>query len=119
MAMSHTEAMPLWPDLAGAGAQPNQPNLAAAAAASHAAASQIAAGAGGEEDPLVFPGQPLARLSDYVRLMKGMQRGDMNGALRAAGLDMTSYGAAAGAWGMRMAQDPLLMNKYAAMMARP
>ncbi len=119
MAMSHTQAAPLWPDLVGESAAAAPPNLAAAAAASHAAAAQIAAGAGGDEDPLVFPGQRLARLSDYVRLMKGMQRGDMNGALQAAGMDMASYGAAAGAWGMRMSQDPVLMNKFTAMMAKP
>lgn len=118
MAMSHTEVASLWPDLGG-GASSQGPSLAAAAAASQAAAARLAAGADGDADPLVFPGQPLARLSDYVRLMKAMQSGDMNGALRAAGLDMASYGAAAGAWGTRMAADAVLMNKFAAMMAKP
>ena len=93
--------------------------IAAAVATGQAAAAQDAAGGGGDPDPIVFPGQALARLSDYVRLMKGMQSGDMNGALRAAGLDMASYAAAAAAWGMRMAQDPVLMTKYTNMISRP
>ncbi len=119
MAISHAEATPLWPDLGGQPAMLDPRAAAAAMSASQAAAAQVAAGGGGDPDPVVFPGQPLARLSDYVRLMKGMQTGDMNGALRAAGLDMASYAAAAGAWGTRMAQDPVLMNKYAAMISKP
>lgn len=111
MAISHVDAPPLWPDLGGG------PQVTVSAV--QAAAAQVAAGAGGDPDPVVFPGQPLARLSDYVRLMKSLQTGDMNGALRAAGLDMASYAAAAGAWGTRMAQDPVLMTKYANMMSKP
>ena len=30
---------------------------------------------------MVFPGQKVARLSDYVKLMKAMQTGNMMGAL--------------------------------------
>jgi hypothetical protein len=51
--------------------------------------------------------------------MKAMQTGDMNGALRAAGLDMASYGTAAGQWGMKMASDPVLTAKYVAMIQQP
>jgi hypothetical protein len=102
------------------GPQPlNQQQVNQHIAAGQAAQQQIAAGAGGDPDPLVFPGQRLARLSDYVRLMKAMQTGDMNGALRAAGMDMASYGAAAGAWGMKMASDPVLTAKYMAMIQQP
>lgn len=119
MALSHVEAQQLWPDMA-AGPQPmNQQQVGQHIAAGQAAQQQIAAGGGGDPDPLVFPGQRLARLSDYVRLMKAMQGGDMNGALRAAGLDMASYGAAAGQWGMKMASDPVLTAKYMAMIQQP
>ena len=67
-------------------------------------------------DPVVFPGQRVARLSDYVRIIKGMQTGDMNGALRAAGIDMNEYTQVAAAWGQRLAQDPSLMEKFQRML---
>ena len=69
-----------------------------------------------DADPVVFPGQKVARLSDYVRIIKGMQTGDMNGALRAAGIDMNEYSQAATAWGQRLAQDPPLMEKFQRML---
>jgi hypothetical protein len=81
-----------------------------------AAQQQIAAGQGGDPDPVVFPGQKLAKLSDYVGLMKGMQAGDMAGALKRYGLDMMSYGPVAQAWGVKMATDPVLTAKFSKMM---
>ena len=111
MALSHVQALPVWPDMPGA-----QPQLYTQQAA-QAAQQQIASGGGGDVDPVVFPGQPLARLSDYVRLMKGMQSGDMQGALARAGLDMMSYGRVAQAWGAKLATDPVLTAKFSAMMA--
>jgi tetratricopeptide (TPR) repeat protein len=69
-----------------------------------------------DPDPEVFPGQPVARLSDYVAILKGMQSGDMNGALRPYGLDMMSYGTVAQAWGAKMAADPVLTEKFQRMM---
>lgn len=82
-----------------------------------AAQQQMAAGDGGDPDPTVFPGQPLAKLSDYVGMMKKMQTGDMNGALAAYGLNMTTYGQVAQAWGTKFGTDPTLNAKMAAMMA--
>lgn len=81
-----------------------------------AAAQQLASGGGGDPDPVVFPGQPLAKLSDYVGMMKKMQTGDMNGALAAYGLNMTTYGQVAQAWGAKLGTDPTLNAKMAAMM---
>jgi tetratricopeptide (TPR) repeat protein len=72
-----------------------------------------------DPDPLVFPGQRVQRLSDYVGIMKGMQRGDMMGALGRYGLDMMSYGQVATAWGAKMAADPVLTEKFSRMMAAP
>jgi hypothetical protein len=102
VAISHEQAAPLWPD------------LTQGAAPAYGAAPVY----GGDDDPQLFPGQPVPRLSDYVRLMKAMQTGDMNGALHANGLDMTSYGAVAQRWGMRMASDPGLMARFSAAMTR-
>jgi hypothetical protein len=82
-----------------------------------AAQQQMAAGDGGDPDPVVFPGQKIAKLSDYVGLMKGMQKGDMMGALKRAGLDMGSYSQVAQAWGVKMATDPVLTAKFSKMMA--
>jgi tetratricopeptide (TPR) repeat protein len=83
-----------------------------------AAAQQIAQGGGGDPDPTVFPGQRVAKLSDYVGIMKGMQTGNMMGALQAYGLDMMSYAQVATAWGQKLGADPVLNAKFAAMMAR-
>lgn len=71
---------------------------------------------GGDPDPVVFPGQPVARLSDYVGILKGMQGGDMMGALGRYGLDMMSYASVAQAWGAKMAADPVLTEKFTRMM---
>lgn len=73
-------------------------------------------GGGGDPDPEVFPGQAVARLSDYVSILKGMQSGDMNGALARYGLDMMSYGPVATAWSAKMAADPVLTEKFSRMM---
>ena len=81
-----------------------------------AAQQQQAAGAGGDPDPVVFPGHPVARLSDYVGMMKRMQTGDFNGALSAYGLDMATYSQVAQAWGTKLGTDPTLNAKMAAMM---
>ncbi|MCE9575568.1 MAG: tetratricopeptide repeat protein [Deltaproteobacteria bacterium] len=83
-----------------------------------AAQQQVAAGGGGDPDPVVFPGQRVAKLSDYVTMMKRMQTGDMMGAIGAYGLDMMSYGQVAMAWGQKLAADPTLNAKFAAMMTR-
>jgi hypothetical protein len=88
-----------------------------ATAGAQAAAQAMAAGDAGDPDPVVFPGQKIAKLSDYVKLMKGMQKGDMMGALKAAGLDMGSYMTVAQAWGVKMAADPTLTAKFSKMMA--
>ncbi len=83
-----------------------------------AAQAQIAAGDGGDPDPVVFPGQAVAKLSDYVRLMKGMQAGDMMGALGQFGLDMGSYSQVMTAWGGKLQADPVLNAKFGQMMQR-
>jgi tetratricopeptide (TPR) repeat protein len=73
-------------------------------------------GNAGDPDPVVFPGQPVAKLSDYVGILKGMQTGNMMGALGRYGLDMMSYANVATAWGAKMAADPVLTEKFTRMM---
>ncbi|HEY2367611.1 MAG TPA: hypothetical protein VGH87_14545 [Polyangiaceae bacterium] len=80
------------------------------------AQAEVAQGGGGDPDPVVFPGQKVARLSDYVGILKGMQTGNMMGALGKYGLDMMSYGSVATAWGAKMAADPTLTEKFNKMM---
>jgi tetratricopeptide (TPR) repeat protein len=81
-----------------------------------AAAQQMQQGQGGDPDPVVFPGQKVAKLSDYVGMMKIMQTGNMMGALQKYGLDMGSYGLVAQAWGVKLAADPVLTAKFSKMM---
>jgi tetratricopeptide (TPR) repeat protein len=81
------------------------------------AQAELNSGANADPDPLVFPNQRVARLSDYVRILKGMQTGNMMGALAQYGLDMMSYGSVAQAWAAKMAADPVLTEKFSRMMA--
>ena len=83
-----------------------------------AAQQQLASGGGGDPDPTVFPGQAVAKLSDYVGLMKRMQGGDFNGALAAYGLDMGTYMQVMQAWGTKLGVDPSLNAKFGQMMAQ-
>jgi hypothetical protein len=101
--------------LATAGVNPAT-NPAGAMQAAQLAQQAVASGAGGDPDPVVFPGQKIARLSDYVRVMKAMQSGNPMGALAQMGLDMGTYSQAAMAWGQKMAQDPTLTAKFTKMM---
>jgi hypothetical protein len=94
----------------GAPGQP--PGMAQA----QAAAAAVQTGAAGDMDPVVFPGQRVARLSDYVRIMKGMQSGNPMGALAQMGLDMQSYGQVAMQWSQAMQRDPTLVAKFQRMM---
>jgi len=76
----------------------------------------VAEGNAGDPDPVVFPGQKVQRLSDYVRIMKRMQGGDFMGAIGEYGLDMMSYSSVATAWGAKFAADPTLNEKFSRMM---
>jgi hypothetical protein len=87
-------------------------------AQAQAAAMQVQAGMGGDADPTVLPGTKLPKLSDYVKLLKGMQGGDFMGALSKFGLDMGTYSALATQWGQKLASDPVLNQKFGEMMAK-
>jgi hypothetical protein len=94
---------------------PSQEELVARAQEAQRA---LAAGAGGEADPVVFPEARVAKLSDYVAIMKRVQKGDMMGALGAYGLDFMSWGKVAQAWGGKMASDAVLTAKFSQLMAQ-
>ena len=85
---------------------------AGAMKAAQSAQATVASGGGGDADPVVFPGQPGAKLSDYVKLMKKMQTGDMQGALSMFGLDMMAYGGVAAQWAGKLGADPTLNAKF-------
>ena len=82
------------------------------AAMAAAARAQAAVATAGDDDPVIFPGAKVARLSDYVAIMKGMQRGDMMGALSRYGLDIMAWGSVAAQWGRRLASDPALTARF-------
>lgn len=69
-----------------------------------------------DPDPVVFPGHPVERLSDYVGILREMQAGDMMGALSRRGLDMNAYTNVAQAWGAKLASDPRLTERFHRMM---
>jgi hypothetical protein len=68
-------------------------------------------------DPVIFPGEKLSKLSEYVAVMKGVMKGDMASALARAGIDMAGYARMAAMWGQKMATDPALAARYGQMMA--
>jgi hypothetical protein len=68
-----------------------------------------------EGDLLVFPGTKIPRLSDYVEVMRAMQGQDPVGALAKLGLDMNAYIQLAGQWGRRLAEDPILAERFTKM----
>jgi tetratricopeptide (TPR) repeat protein len=96
--------------------RPGQAPSAQQVQAAQVAQAAVQTGAAGDPDPLVFPGSKLPKLSDYVRVMKGMQSGNMMGTLSQAGLDMQTYGQLAMMWGQKMAADPVLTAKFTKMM---
>ena len=95
-----------------------EPDVPDAQASAAAAAQPMAAGQGGDPDPEVFPGHPIARLSQYVGLMKAMQSGGMMDALHRYGLDMGGYTTAAQAWGIKLAAEPMMSAKFSELMSR-
>jgi hypothetical protein len=81
-----------------------------------AQAASVEVAASGDLDELVFPGKKVAKLSDYVKIMKRMQTGDMLGALQEYGLGMMDWGTVAMEWGQKFASNPVLSGKMAKMM---
>jgi hypothetical protein len=83
-----------------------------------AQAASVEIAASSDLDEVVFPGKKVAKLSDYVKIMKTMQKGDMNGALQLYGLTIMDWAALAGDWGQKFALNPALNAKMSKMMAQ-
>ncbi len=64
-----------------------------------------------EDDPELFPGRCVAKLSDYASIVKRMENGDVAGAFAEYGLDFTTWGSAVHAWAKALARDPVLAKK--------
>jgi hypothetical protein len=69
------------------------------------------------DDAEIFPGEPVARLSEYIALMKKLQSGDMQGACVAAGIDMMQFSQVSQRWAMRLASDTELAMKFGRLMS--
>lgn len=67
-------------------------------------------------DVEVSPGNKVAKLSDYVKIMKAMQSGDMNAALEPFRLNMMDWGTIAMEWGQKFASNPTLNAKMTKML---
>lgn len=68
------------------------------------------------DDPEIFPGQPIARLSDYVKIIKGMQSGNL-GVISDYGMDMMQYAVASQSWAMKL-MDPKISQKFTELMSK-
>lgn len=69
-----------------------------------------------EEDPVLFPGERLSKLSDFVRLQKAAQSGDFMGALAREGIDAGYYGQMSIKFAQRMQAEPMLAALHAKML---
>lgn len=70
-------------------------------------------------DPELFPGQPVARLSEYVKLMRMAQSGQIMQAMSALGLDMNTYAQVMQRWGQKLATDSSLAMRFAQLLSMP
>jgi hypothetical protein len=70
------------------------------------------------DDPVVFPGKIIAKLSDYVAVIKGIQKGDMLGTLKKNGIELTSWGTIATEWMTKLASDGKLNEKFTMMLMK-
>jgi hypothetical protein len=69
-----------------------------------------------QNEPEIFPNQPVSRLSEYVNLVRMAQSGQIMQAMSSANLDMTSYGQVMQRWGQKIASDPSLAMKFSQML---
>jgi len=65
----------------------------------------------GEDDPELFPGRAVARLSDYAKIVKRLESGDVACTFAEYDLDFTTWSAAAHAWGKALSKDRRLLEK--------
>jgi hypothetical protein len=62
-------------------------------------------------DSLVFPGQPLARVSDFARISRAAKRGDFRKALARAGIDRDKFATLCARFNDKMKADAALARR--------
>ncbi|MBO9703006.1 MAG: tetratricopeptide repeat protein [Sporocytophaga sp.] len=68
------------------------------------------------DEPEIFPGKPVSKLSDYVNFMNRVQKGDISGAFADYGLDIFQYCGVIHRWGFKKAIDPSISARYLELM---
>jgi hypothetical protein len=70
-----------------------------------------------EDDPILFPGTKIPRLSEWVRVQKALRgAGDPLGTLARLGIEMGTYAQLAVGWRRKLAEDTRLGELYAKQM---
>lgn len=80
-------------------------------------ASESTATTDNNSEAEIFPGQPVSRLSDYVKLMRMAQNGQMAQAMTELNIDMMAYAQIMQRWSQKMATDTQLAIKFSQMMS--
>lgn len=63
-------------------------------------------------DPVVFPGERLARISDFVRIDVAAEKDGLEAVLAREGIDAAYYGLMSQRWATRLRKDPWLAEKH-------
>jgi hypothetical protein len=63
-------------------------------------------------DPVVFPGERLARISDFVRIEVAAEKDGLEAVLAREGIDAAYYALMSKRWATRMRKDPWLAEKH-------
>ena len=70
-------------------------------------------------DSLVFPGQPLPKVSDFARISRAAKRGDFKKALERAGIDRDTFATLCARFNDKMKQDPALERLFTQLLDDP
>jgi hypothetical protein len=71
------------------------------------------------QDTLVFPGQKLARVSDFARISRAARRGEFKAALAQAGVDSDTFATACARFNARMQDDPVVAAQFKRLLDDP
>ena len=71
------------------------------------------------QDTLVFPGQKLARVSDFARISRAAKRGEFKAALAQAGVDADTFANACARFNARMHSDPVVAAQFQRLLEDP
>jgi hypothetical protein len=71
------------------------------------------------QDTLVFPGQKLARVSDFARISRAAKRGEFKAALAQAGVDADTFANACARFNARMQADAVIAAQFKRLLHDP